>query len=68
VGEVVLVPVTVIIAELLELQFAARFELKEIAEPAPPLAERLIEFAEQLPQVMETACPTVTVAVPEKPL
>ena len=67
-GDVVLDPVTLIMLELLELQFAAALELKPILEPVPPLAERLTEFPEQLLQVMVIACPTVTVDVPLNPL
>lgn len=68
VGEVALVPLTLIIAELLELQLAATLELRLTAVPDPPLEVMLIEFPEQLPQVMVIACPTSTVAVPLNPL
>jgi len=61
-------PVTVIMAELLELQFAATLEVKVILDPVPPFVAKLMEFPEQLLQVMVRACPTVTVAVPLKPL
>jgi len=68
VGAVVFDPVTVIMAELLELQFAATLEVKVILDPVPPFVAKLMEFPEQLLQVMVRACPTVTVAVPLKPL
>lgn len=55
VGEVVFDPVTLMMLELLELQFPGALELKVMLEPLPPLDERLIEFPDvQLLQVMVT--------------
>ena len=69
VGAVVLEPLMLITDESLELQFAAALELRVTDEPVPPLVDKLMVFPEpQLLQVIVMVCPTVTVAVPLKPL
>lgn len=69
VGDVVLVPVTLMTLESLELQFAMTFEVNPTLVPTPPLLVMLMEFPEQLSHVMVTACvPTVTESVPLMPL
>jgi len=65
VGAVVFDPVTLIIAELSELQLAAALEVRVTLEPLG-LVAKLIEFPLQLLQVIVMVCPTVTVAVPLK--
>lgn len=69
-GDVVLVPVTLMMAELLELQFAATLDVSPTLLPVPPLVVILMEFPEvQLSHVMVMACaPTVTESVPLMPL
>ena len=69
VGDVVLVPVMLMMLEALELQFAATFDVNPTLVPVPPLVAMLMEFPEQLSHVMVTACaPTVTESVPLIPL
>jgi hypothetical protein len=69
VGDVVLVPVMLMMVESLELQFAGTFDVNPTLVPVPPLVVMLMEFPEQLPHVMVTACaPTVTESVPLMPL
>jgi hypothetical protein len=69
VGDVVLVPVMLMMAELLEVQFAATLDVNPTLVPVPPLLEILMEFPEQLSHVIVTACaPTVTLSVPLMPL
>ena len=65
-----LVVLILIMEELLEVQFAAIFEVKVMPEPVPPFPERLMVFPEVhvLHVMVSVAAPTVTDAVPLKPL
>jgi hypothetical protein len=56
--------------ELFELQLAATLEVKLTVDPVPPLPLRLMELPEEqeLQVMVIEVAPTVTVAVPVKPL
>lgn len=65
-----LVVLMLMMEELLEVQFAAMFEVKVMADPVPPFPERLIVLPEVhvLHVIVMVVAPTVTDAVPLKPL